>query len=91
MTNQSAIDYFFVHLKSSGTDDSVKEPYEMAIAALKKQVPEEPNRENGRRYCKACGNILAKRYYAYCPHCGQKVKKKLRSNGGLRDVSGKQR
>lgn len=45
---------------------------ETAAAALKKQIPQKPERDNMTTICPECGRPW-KRCYFFCPDCGQKI------------------
>lgn len=39
-----------------------------------RETPKKPDKVKGYQYCKECGSILTKRYFTYCPFCGQRLK-----------------
>ena len=50
----------------------------IAIKALEKQIPKKRDEMMGlfgdiEYNCRACGQLIEKNYYAYCPTCGQKL------------------
>lgn len=59
--------------------ETINEACEVAVAALKKQVPQPAKDESGDRYhwasgyCPVCGCGITARW-DYCQNCGQKVK-----------------
>lgn len=50
---------------------------ELAINALKKQIPEKPNKTRWHgtmlNYCPDCGKGIPSESIIYCNHCGQKI------------------
>ena len=78
MTEQEAIKSLKEKYPLELCDEEEYEMAQIAIQAIEKQIPEKPDEMMGlfgdiEYNCRACGEIIEKNYYAYCPTCGQKL------------------
>ena len=67
-------DGYLTHLSYGGKADEQEEykikAYNVAINALKKQIPKKL-KEDGWLYCPICGRDVLMDRFDYCPDCGQ--------------------
>ena len=73
MTTQEAdrIQNAIRHIKTSVDID----PWAMDIAveAMKKQIPKKPTLHEGWLYCSVCKKDILMEAYKFCPDCGQRI------------------
>lgn len=46
---------------------------EIAVDAMKRQIPEKPTLHKGWLYCSVCGKDVLMEGYKFCPDCGQRI------------------
>ena len=61
-----------IHKLKEPTTKFLNDAFDLAFAAMEKQIPMEPGkRDSGAPCCKSCDNILASYHQNYCKTCGQ--------------------
>lgn len=78
MTIQNAIDYFKNYIEFCQNDENgtpTLEPYEIAIEAMNKNVPQKPIRGSKGFVCRncACNIVLDDVKILHCVNCGQAI------------------
>ena len=59
------------HIKTSVDVDEWA--VEIAVDAMKKQIPKKPTLDKGWLYCSVCGKDILMEGYKFCPDCGQAI------------------
>ena len=73
MTEQEAIEMLTLNDEMQKKLPNLKEAYEVAVKALEKQIPKEPDEDDTDFYCPCCERKYLNIYDNYCEDCGQKI------------------